>query len=122
MSDAGEERADGGGEPGDLVVLCRLEELEGGSPLPVRTGPIDVVVVRVGDVVFAIEDRCTHQGTPLSEGIVSLEDCSIECWKHGSVFDLRTGEARSLPAREPARVFDVVLRGDDVCVRSEPGF
>ena len=56
-------------------------------------------MVRDGDEVFAIHDVCSHADVPLSEG--DVEDCQIECWLHGSRFDLRTGKPVGLPATDP---------------------
>jgi nitrite reductase/ring-hydroxylating ferredoxin subunit len=55
-------------------------------------------------------DVCSHADVALSEG--EVDDCSIECWLHGSRFDLRTGEALSLPATAPVPVFDVLVEGE----------
>src|SRR5260370_12820826 len=61
---------------------------------------------------YAVEDRCSHEATPLSEGW--LEGCQVECALHNSIFDLTTGEPLSLPATEPIRVFAVTVDGDDL--------
>lgn len=93
---------------------CALSELTVDTPLRVELGDVDVAVVRHGDDVFAIEDECSHAAVALSEG--DVEDCTIECWLHGSRFDLRTGEPTGLPATEPVAVFSVKVDGDDVLV------
>ena len=58
-----------------------------------------MAVVRDGDDWYAIDDECSHAAIPLSEG--DVEGCEIECWLHGSRFDLRTGKPTGLPATEP---------------------
>ncbi len=58
--------------------------------------------MRNGDDVFAIHDECSHAAIPLSEG--EVEGCEIECWLHGSRFDLRTGKPTGLPATEPVPI------------------
>lgn len=93
---------------------CALSELTADTPLRVELGDVDVAVVRHGDDVFAIEDECSHAAVALSEG--DVDDCTIECWLHGSRFDLRTGEPTGLPATEPVPVFSVKVDGDDVLV------
>ena len=93
---------------------CALSELSSDTPLRVELGEIDVAVVRHGEEVFAIEDECSHAAVALSEG--DVEDCTIECWLHGSRFDLRTGEPTGLPATEPVPVYPVRIDGDDVLV------
>ena len=65
-----------------------------------------VALVRLGDDVYAIGDRCSHQDISLSEGDVLAEDRQLECWKHGSAFSLETGEPTSLPATKPVPVYE----------------
>ena len=64
--------------------------------------------------VFALFDECSHAEVPLSEG--EVEDGTVECWLHGSRFDLRTGKPTGLPATEPVPVYPVRVDGDDVFV------
>ena len=68
------------------------------------------------DDFFALGDRCSHEDYSLSEGEVLEDECEIECWKHGSTFDLRTGDPCSLPATKPVPVYPVRIDGDDVIV------
>jgi 3-phenylpropionate/trans-cinnamate dioxygenase ferredoxin subunit len=68
--------------------------------------------------VFAIRDECSHAAIALSEG--DVEDCTLECWLHGSQFDLRTGQPVSLPATEPVAVYPVRIDDDDVLVDVTP--
>jgi 3-phenylpropionate/trans-cinnamate dioxygenase ferredoxin subunit len=68
-----------------------------------------LAVVRLDDDVYALGDRCTHQDISLSEGDVDGDERTLECWKHGSAFDLRTGEPTSLPAVKPTPVYDVAV-------------
>ena len=75
---------------------------------------LTVAIVRHKGELFAIEDECSHGKVPLSEG--DVVDCTIECYLHGSTFDLRTGAALNLPATQPVRVFAVRIEGDDVLV------
>jgi len=71
-------------------------------------------VVRIGDRMLAVADTCTHAEVFLSDGDVDVEDRTIECWKHGSLFSLETGEALTLPATQPVEVFAVRTDGDDI--------
>jgi 3-phenylpropionate/trans-cinnamate dioxygenase ferredoxin subunit len=93
---------------------CALTELEDGKPLAVTVDEVDVAVVRDEDAVYAIRDRCSHAEIPLSEG--DVDGCLIECWLHGSSFDMRTGDPTSLPAFQPVAVYPVRVEGDDVLV------
>jgi 3-phenylpropionate/trans-cinnamate dioxygenase ferredoxin subunit len=72
--------------------------------------------VRIEDDVYAIDDTCSHEDYSLSEGEVLAEECEIECWKHGSTFDLRTGQPQTLPATKAVPVYVARLEGDDVMV------
>ena len=65
---------------------------------------------------YVIVDRCSHADESLSEGDLWVDECEIECPKHGSTFDLRTGEPQALPATEPVPVYAVRVDGDDVVV------
>ena len=74
-----------------------------------------IAVVRAEDgTVHAIDDTCSHAEVSLSEG--EVEDCTVECWLHGSRFDLRTGQPTGLPATQPIDVFPVSIEGDVVLV------
>ena len=82
--------------------------------LGVTVGRYDVVLARCGEEILALQDLCSHAAVPLSEG--EVEDCTVECWLHGSRFDLRTGKPTGLPATEPVATFPVEVRGDEVFV------
>jgi 3-phenylpropionate/trans-cinnamate dioxygenase ferredoxin component len=97
-----------------FVRACALAELEDSTPFKAHVDGLDVAVVRHGDEVFAIEDECSHAAVALSEG--DVEDCTLECFLHGSRFDLRTGKPTGPPATEPVPVFAVQLDGDDVLI------
>jgi 3-phenylpropionate/trans-cinnamate dioxygenase ferredoxin subunit len=94
--------------------VCAVTEVRADEGLAVRVGDLDVAVARDGDEFFAVQDLCTHAAVALSEGEVA--DCQIECWLHGSRFDLRTGKPTGLPATEPVAVFPVEVRDGDVYV------
>jgi 3-phenylpropionate/trans-cinnamate dioxygenase ferredoxin subunit len=73
-------------------------------------------VVHLDQDWYVIGDRCSHADESLSQGDLWIEDREIECPKHGSTFDLRTGEPQVLPATKPVPVYEVRLAGDDVLV------
>ncbi len=91
---------------------CPIADLFEDRPLGVVVDQIAVCLVRTGGEVFAMHDECTHEAVPLSEGEVN--DGVIECWRHGSCFDLRTGAVLHLPAVLPVAVYPVREAGDDV--------
>lgn len=85
-----------------------------GCVLRVEAGREEIVLARSGGEIFALEDRCSHEDYPLSDG--ELEDGQIECIYHGARFDLRTGKAVRLPAVRPVRTFPVEIRDGGVFV------
>ena len=101
---------------GERVRLCGMHEIETGTARRFDVEGHRIAVVRIDDEFFAIGDTCSHEDYSLSEGEVLPDACEIECWKHGSVFDLRTGEPHSLPATQPVPVYPVHVEADDVLV------
>jgi 3-phenylpropionate/trans-cinnamate dioxygenase ferredoxin subunit len=97
-----------------FTYACALAELKANSALAVEVDGEDVAVVRSGDDYYAIADLCSHAAIPLSEG--DVEDGEIECYLHGSRFDLRTGKPTGLPATEKVAVYPVRVEGDDLLV------
>ena len=91
-----------------------LSQIADGTALAIELDGKDVALVRVGGDVFAVEDMCSHAMVPLSEG--DIEGCEIECWLHGSRFDVRTGAALNLPATEPVPTYATQIDGDVVLV------
>jgi len=96
------------------MTTLKFNELTSGRPLQVDVDGKPVCVARIGDEVFAVSNICTHSYAELSDG--EIKDYSIECWLHGADFDLRTGEAVTLPATEALETFSVERRGDDVVI------
>ena len=96
--------------------LCRLDELASGEARRFEVAGHPIAVVRIGDDVYAIGDRCTHQDISLAEGEVHADERTIECWKHGSEFSLETGEPRSLPATRAEPVYQVRVEDGDIVV------
>jgi 3-phenylpropionate/trans-cinnamate dioxygenase ferredoxin subunit len=87
---------------GGWVRTCRLAGLGEDSPVHADIGECPVCLVRTGGAVYALRDECTHESVPLSYGDVA--GGAIECWKHGSRFDLATGRVLSPPATRPVAV------------------
>jgi 3-phenylpropionate/trans-cinnamate dioxygenase ferredoxin subunit len=86
-----------------------LDQMTEGKPVRIEKDGKSICVARVGDEVFAIADTCSH-----SEGDVT--GFKIECWLHGAEFDLRTGEALTLPANIPLETYAVSIDGNAVTV------
>ena len=96
-----------------FVTVAQVSELTDDLPLSVEVDDeLTVAIVRHEGELFAIEDECSHGNVPLSEG--DVEDGAVECYLHGSRFDLASGKALNLPATQPVRVFPVRLQGDDI--------
>lgn len=103
---------DGYGEP---VRVCRLDELpQVGAAAAEIDGRIVTLVRTQEGTVHCIDDTCTHANVSLAEG--ELDGSTLECWLHGSRFDILTGHPSGPPATEPVAVHRVTIDGDDVYV------
>ena len=96
---------------------CSLNDVPDEGALRVQLDGKPICIARSQGEVFAISDICSHADVSLSEG--DVEDCTIECWLHGSRFDLRTGMPTGLPATRPVATYPVTVEGDDVLVKME---
>lgn len=99
------------------ISACPLAALADSAPMGVNLDGVAVCLVRLGDEVFAVHDECTHESVPLSEG--EVEGDRIECWRHGSQFNLRTGAVLNPPATRPVGVYPVRLENGQVQVQLE---
>lgn len=91
-----------------------MDQLQSGVPVKLEKGGKSICVTRIGNEVFAIDDTCTHSEASLSEGEVS--GFKIECWLHGAEFDLRTGEAITLPANISLATYPVKIEANSITV------
>ncbi len=98
------------------VRLCDSGDLAAGEARCFDVAGRKIALARVDDGFFAIDDTCSHADYSLSEGDVDVDECALECPAHGSLFDLRTGEALTLPAIAPVCVHDVSVSEDGVFV------
>ena len=98
-----------------FVRVCSVGDLPAVGAVQADIAGVKVAIVRdsAGDI-HAIDDTCSHANVSLSEG--DVEDGEIECWLHGSRFDLRSGKPTGLPATSPIAVYPVKIDGDDVFV------
>jgi 3-phenylpropionate/trans-cinnamate dioxygenase ferredoxin subunit len=90
-----------------LIDVCKLDELPPGAMRLLEWEDLEIAVVNCNGDVLAIEDRCSHDDGPLVEGELDAARCAVECPRHGSVFDLRSGKPLNLPAYEPVETFPV---------------
>lgn len=96
------------------VPICPASELGPGERRIIEHGEWLIAIVNIDGTLYAIEDRCSHDDGPLGEGEINSADCTIECPRHGSLFDLHTGRPKSLPAFEPVRIFPVEIIDDTI--------
>jgi 3-phenylpropionate/trans-cinnamate dioxygenase ferredoxin subunit len=102
-----------------MIRICAAVEVPKGSTVSVDVDGTPIALVHADDDHFyAVYDECSHASVPLSEG--EVEGCTLECWLHGSRFDLRTGEPTGLPATTPVPVYPVEVRDGDVHLGLEP--
>jgi 3-phenylpropionate/trans-cinnamate dioxygenase ferredoxin subunit len=98
----------------EFVRVCTISDVPEESAVSVVLDDLPIAIVRSKDRFYAIEDVCSHENVALSEG--EVEDGTIECWLHGSRFDLTTGRAIGPPATRPVPVYPVKVEGDDIYV------
>jgi 3-phenylpropionate/trans-cinnamate dioxygenase ferredoxin component len=101
---------------GTEVRVCSATDVPAPSSRRFELEGHRLCVVHLDDDWYVIGDRCSHADWSLSEGDLWVDEREIECPKHGSTFDLRTGEPLALPATKPVPVYDVRVEGDDVLV------
>jgi 3-phenylpropionate/trans-cinnamate dioxygenase ferredoxin component len=91
----------------EVIEICPVEELPPGAMRLVEWEDLEIGVFNCAGELLAMEDRCSHDDGNLVEGDLDEENCTIECPRHGSVFDLHTGTPVNLPAYLPVDTFPV---------------
>lgn len=99
----------------DFVPVAKTTDISDPGRLVVDVDERLIVILHVGGEFFAIDDVCTHDGGPLGEG--TLDGYSIACPRHGAKFDIRTGNALTMPATRPTKAHEVRVDGERVLVR-----
>src|SRR5215213_358167 len=94
----------------ETIDICPIEQLPPGGMRLVSWEDLEIGVFNCGGELLAIEDRCSHDDGILVEGTLDEAACTIECPRHGSVFDLHTGKPLNLPAYEPVDTFPVSVQ------------
>ncbi|MDX1969192.1 MAG: iron-sulfur cluster assembly protein [Planctomycetaceae bacterium] len=92
--------------------VADVSELNDGDRKSIFVDDTPALLVRLGDTYFAIEDVCTHDGQPLTDGPITHG--AITCPRHGARFDLATGKALCMPATQAVQTFAVEVREDGV--------
>jgi 3-phenylpropionate/trans-cinnamate dioxygenase ferredoxin subunit len=91
----------------ETLTICRADELGEGEMRLIEADGRKIGVFRCdGGELWAIEDRCSHDDGPLADGEFDPAACTVECPRHGSLFDLRSGKPKTLPAYVPVEVFE----------------
>ena len=91
----------------ELIDVCPIQDLPPGAMRLVEWDDLEIGVFNCRGEILAIEDRCSHDDGDLVEGELDETGCTVECPRHGSVFDLKTGKPLNLPAYEPVDTFPV---------------
>ena len=102
-----------------IIEVCPLSELPPGEMRLVEWDELEIGVFNCAGTVYAIEDRCSHDDGPLVEGGLDQENCTVECPRHGSRFDLRTGKPLTLPAYVPVDTFPVIIEDQTIKLEVE---
>lgn len=89
------------------LAIGKFEDFVVGEPVRIREGKISLVAVRCGDDIRVLADRCSHEDFPLSSGEVNVEECTIECARHGAIFLLDDGAPLTLPATKKVATYEV---------------
>lgn len=101
----------------DFIPVAKTSEVPDPGKLLVEVGERLVVLIHAAGHWYALDDICTHDGGPLSEGPLDPQSATIACPRHGAKFDIRTGAALTMPATKPTTSHDVRVEGDQVLVR-----
>jgi 3-phenylpropionate/trans-cinnamate dioxygenase ferredoxin subunit len=103
----------------EIIEICPVSELPPGEMRLVEWEDLEIGVFNCAGTIYAIEDRCSHDNGPLVEGDLDEERCAIECPRHGSLFDLKSGKPLTLPAYVPVETFPVIVDQDMIKLEVE---
>ena len=103
----------------ETLDICLVSELPPGASRIVEWEELEMGIFNCNGDLYAIEDRCSHDNGTLAEGELDQDECTVECPRHGSLFDLRTGKPKTLPAYVPVETFDVRVEDDMIKLEVE---
>jgi len=98
----------------EFVRACALDEIPEPGTFGIELNGTPLVIVRTDGEVYALDEFCTHEEVSLADG--EVYDHTLECWLHGSCFDLRSGKPTGPPATKPLSTYPVRIDGNDVYV------
>jgi 3-phenylpropionate/trans-cinnamate dioxygenase ferredoxin subunit len=104
---------------GTSIAVCPAAELQPGEMRLVEHDGRKIGVFNCEGSLYAIEDRCSHDNGPLAEGEFDPDACTVECPRHGSLFDLTTGRPKTLPAFQPVQTFPITIEDDTITLEVE---
>jgi 3-phenylpropionate/trans-cinnamate dioxygenase ferredoxin component len=103
----------------EIIDVCPVDQLGPGEMRLVEWADLEIGVFNCGGSLYAIEDRCSHDDGPLAEGEFDPENCTVECPRHGSLFDLKTGNPKTLPAYVPVETYPVIIEDETIKLEVE---
>jgi 3-phenylpropionate/trans-cinnamate dioxygenase ferredoxin subunit len=96
----------------ETIDVCPVSELAPGERKLIEWEDLEIGIFNCNGSLYAIEDRCSHDNGPLAEGEFDEDTCTVECPRHGSLFDIKTGQPKTLPAYQPVDTFPVTVEDD----------
>lgn len=105
----------------DFIAVAKVSEVPDPGSMLIEVGERLVVLIHAAGHFYALDDICTHDGGPLSDGPIDAGDNSISCPRHGAKFDIRSGAAMTMPATKPTAAHEVKIEGDQIFVRLTDG-
>jgi len=99
----------------EFFRVCKIADVPDPGKTVFEVDDHFIVLIHLDGEFYALDDACTHDGGPLGDGF--LEGSQIICPRHGARFDVRTGQALSMPAVQATTAHVVKVEGDDVFVR-----
>jgi 3-phenylpropionate/trans-cinnamate dioxygenase ferredoxin subunit len=102
-----------------VIDVCPLSDLPPGASRIVEWEDLEIGLFNCKGQILAIEDRCSHDNGPLAEGEFDEDNCTVECPRHGSLFDLQSGNPKTLPAYQPVETFAVRVEDDIIKLEVE---
>ncbi len=97
-----------------LIRLAAVSDIAPGGRLSVEIDETPALILRAGDEFYCLDDVCTHDGQPLTDG--PFDGRQITCPRHGAKFDVRTGKPTCMPATSPIRVYPVTIQDGSIFV------